>query len=254
MGRPRKSDEEKRVQMNIRLLPADRDKLAQLAEAAKRPLAAYAEAVLVGHLRRMESTSLETRRLTDLIETKIAELEKQAKGRWHVTLKAWAAVSQMLTHVLEADRPERVSDDEFVTEAFNLQRDAEQARRAIVEKLADLGVAVNEDPKPRKLLGTENYRGLFGRVRQGSSREWEVASIRAIPDEEVRGIASSLFEDLLAADEAVNDADDRFTEALKPYIEAEQEGRLLGRAAFVATNALVAMTPRIIKWPYASKS
>jgi len=255
MGRPRKNPEEKRVQLNIRLFPADRDKLAALAEAADKPLATYAERLIVGHLERWERTSKETRKLTSVIEEAIPALESKAKGKWPKNLRAWAAVAQMLAHIIDSDRPERGLDDEVVTEAFNVQMEANRSRKAIVAELANLGVAVNEDPKPRGLLGVEKFGGLFGQAtRRGNSREWERASIDAIPDEQLKAQAGDAFAKLLVADQAVTLADDKFREALQPYIEAEQEGRQIGRDAFPDPLAqLLRNAPRIVKWPYASK-
>lgn len=256
MGRPPKPINEKRVQLNIRLNPADRDRLSQLAASAGKPVATYAESVLVAHLDRIESTTPETRSLIALAEQKIGEMETQTKGRWHKNLKAWAAVAQMLSHILENDRPERPNDDEVVNEAFSQQVDAVRQRQAIVEKLADLGFAVNADPNPKKMLGVESYGGLFGASpRRGSSRTWERASIDAIEDNELRAKAKVLFAELEEADGLVAQAEERFRVSLQPYIEAEQEGRQIGRAAFPSQlNALLSAAPRIVKWPFASKT
>lgn len=256
MGRPPKSASEKRQQVNIRLLPADKDMLQQIATDTSRPLSSVAEGIIADHLARLRITSPETRELTALVEQKIGELEVSAKGKWWKNLTPWAAVSEMLAHVVDGRRPEHYTDDEAVTEARSDKLDAERTRGQIVRKLADLGVAVNRDPRPIGLLGALRF-GMFGtKSNRSSSREWELASIKAIPDQLLAHRALDTFEKLMEADSAVEAANAKLQSAIEPFLEAEQDGRRLGRRSVVQSSAVaqfLGIDPENPSWPYASR-
>lgn len=230
MARPRMDDVEKRQQVNVRLLPAHREKLSRMAEAAGRPLATEAEAIIATHLARIEATTPQTRKLTSFIETKIAELQDRMKGRWHKSVPAWASVSEMLAHVLDNERPDRADEDEAVQQARKQIREVEKIRIVFVEALAGLGVAVNQDPRLGNPLGARRFTPN-PIPRQGSSREWEKASVEAMPDRSTRVRAAAIFDDLIRADAEVDAARDTYAEAMGPYWEAEDSGRRAGRAA-----------------------
>jgi len=234
MGRPPKSAEEKRVQVNIRLLATDKEKLQALADESERPLATAAENILAKHLARRK----ETNELLDHIATQIDELEAKAHGKWHKNLMAWAAVAEMLTRVLNDERPERIADDEAVIEIRKKLEDAEIHRDVLVSMLSDRGISVKRDPRPEPLLGMRARRGIFGNALAGkpppSPRTWEKAAIDAMPaeveaEQATKIEAQWLFNELLGVDNTIATLEVDEAEAMKPYIEAEQAGRQLAQ-------------------------
>ncbi|HMU20666.1 MAG TPA: hypothetical protein PKC48_00170 [Sphingorhabdus sp.] len=224
-GRPPKSADERRIQVNVRLLVADRERLQTLATDSGRPLASEAESILAKHLSRRK----ETNALLDRIATAIADLEEKAQGKWHKNLKAWAAVSEMLARVIEDDKPEKVKDDEIVQEVRGRINKHERLRLTAVALLANLGVSIRVDPKPAPLLGYNHQRGMFGRGRPEpqSSRLWEQAAINAMPNGEAKEECQDLFNSVLKLDEIISQLEAEEVEAMRPLIEAEQEGRRL---------------------------
>jgi hypothetical protein len=244
MGRPPKSAEEKRVQVNIRLLAADKMKLEALASESEKPLATEAESILAKHLSRRK----EVNHLLDKIADQIATLEELAKGQFHKNLKAWAAVSEMLSRVIEDDNPEKLKDDEIVQDVRAQIMKYEDLRRTGVALLAGHGISVRVDPRPSPLLGYNVRRGLFGSKRQDhqSSRLWEQAAINAMPDDEQKEECQDLFNTVVRLDEEIAKLEAEEADAMRPLIEAEQEGRRL----VTPPNALLGLfTPPNIK-PY----
>ncbi|MFD1767973.1 hypothetical protein ACFSAG_14090 [Sphingorhabdus buctiana] len=196
-----------------------------MATDSGRPLASEAESILAKHLSRRK----ETNALLDRIADRIAELEEQAHGKWHKNLKAWAAVSEMLARVIEDDKPEKVKDDEVVQEVRDRLNEHERLRLTAVALLANLGVSIRVDPKPAPLLGYKHRRGIFGRSQPEpqSSRLWEQAAINAMPDGKAKEECQDLFSSVLKLDAAINQLEAEEAEAMRPLIEAEQEGRRL---------------------------
>lgn len=250
-GRPPKRADEKRIQVNVRLLTADRDKLQAMADESEKPLATAAENILAKHLARR----METNDLLDRIATQIEELEGKAKGQWQKNLMAWAAVAEMLTRVLNDDRPERIGDDEAVIEIRARLEPAERRRSAIIQLLSERGISVKRDPRPEPLLGMRPRRGIFGNALAGrpppSPRTWEKAAINALPaeteaDEKAKADAQWLFEELLKADEAVAALETEEAEAMRPYIEAEQAGRLLARPQSALAQYAASFNSRLV--------
>ena len=239
MGRPPKSPDEKRVQVNIRLLAADRAKLQTLADESERPLASEAENILAKHLSRRP----ETNELLDRIANEVSRLEAamgpkwdkekkaDAQANWTKNLTAWAAVSEMLAHVADDDRPQRISDDEDVIEIRKRLDEHQRIRNVTIHLLAERGISVKVDPRPTPLLGQSMRRGLFGskKTNPPSPREWERAAIAAMPEGGEKEAATILFEYLLKQDDAVAGIELEEAEAMRPYFEAEQTGRQMVR-------------------------
>lgn len=57
-GRPPKAPQDKRIQVNIRLLVKDRDRLQDLANQSGKPLASEGETILANYLSRRDQTNL----------------------------------------------------------------------------------------------------------------------------------------------------------------------------------------------------
>ena len=225
-GRPPKGADERRIQVNVRLLVADRDRLQSLAAESARPLASEAESILAKHLARSD----ETNALLDRIALNIRDLELRAQGKWHKNLKAWAAVSEMLGQVADIDRPESLLDDEIIAAVKQQLRSAEEFRLMIISKLSDHGISVKLDPRPEPLLGRHRLRGIFGNSENARSpRLWERAAIEAMPEDSIKSEAVELFEMLCDCDERIAKFERDLDDAIRPYIEAEQAGRRLAK-------------------------
>lgn len=239
MGRPPKSPDEKRVQVNIRLLTADRARLQSLADESEKPLASEAEIILAKHLSRRP----ETNELLDRIANEISRLEaalgpkwdKEKKAdvqvNWTKNLTAWAAVSEMLAHVADDVRPQRIYEDEGVIEIRKRLEMHQRIRYVVIQFLAEQGVSVKDDPRPAPLLGGSSRRGLFGsnQPKRPSPREWEKAAIAAMPEGGDKELSSGLFDELLKSDDVIAAIESEETDAIRPYIEAEQAGRRMVR-------------------------
>ena len=250
MGRPPKSLVAKRVQVNIRLLTADRARLQSLAEESEKPLASQAEIILAKHLSRRP----ETNELLDRIANEISRLEaalglkwdKEKKEddqvNWTKNLTAWAAVSEMLAHVADDVRPQRINEDEGVIEIRKRLEMQQRIRYVVIQFLAEQGVSVKDDPRPAPLLGGSSRRGLFGsnHPKRPSPREWEKAAIAAMPEGGEKNKSFLLFDELLKSDDIIAAIELEEAEAMRPYIEAEQAGRRMVRPL----NALLAYAMR----------
>ncbi len=223
-GRPPKSGDEKRIQVNVRLRVKDRDKLQELATISGKPAAAEAEKILAKSL----SRSKETNELLDKIADEIEALELKGRGKWHKNLLPWAAVSEMLAKVLDDYRPERISDDEIVQEIRERLVIAERMRFVAISFLDKRGISVKTDPRPEPMLGLRR-RGLFGALqpKPQSPRTWERAAIEAIPDQELKQECLFFFSEVEKQDNIIEAIEAEETAAIMPYLEAEQAGRRL---------------------------
>lgn len=235
-GRPPKAPQDKRIQVNIRLLVKDRDRLQDLANQSGKPLASEGETILANYLSRRDQTNL----LLDRIGLEIERLESLAHGKWHKNLMAWAAVSEMLARVLDEYRPERIADDEVVQEIRGRLEVAEKTRFAAVELLAQRGISVKLDPRPEPVLGTRR-RGIFGAFlpKPQSPRQWERAAIDAMPDGIQKQECDFLFSEVLKQDALIEQIEREEDAAILPYIQAEQAGRRL----VTPPNALLKYLP-----------
>lgn len=249
-GRPPKRAEEKRIQVNVRLLTADRERLQRLADESGKPLASEAEIIMAKHLsRRPETTALldrianEVSRLEAALGPKWDKEEKaDVQVNWTKNLTAWAAVSEMLAHVAENDRPQRIHEDENVIEIRKRLETQERIRYVTIQLLAERGVSVKVDPRPAPLLGQSLRRGLFGSAtaKRPSPREWEKAAIAAMPEGCEKEASTYLFDELLKLDDVIARIELEQAEAMRPYIEAEQAGRQM----VTPLNALLAAALR----------
>lgn len=254
MARRQLADDEKRKQVAVRLSPQARERIARLAVANGTSVGAEVEQLALDQLAYLEETDEQTRALIAKIADKIAEMQKLAKGRWYKNLTAWAAVSQALSGILDSERPEKPSDDEFVAAVQSRRMEAISARSLIVLRLSELGFAVQLDPRPTPLLGSPRRLGMFGQTTAGgTSRTWEQSAIDAIPDEDHRKTVQQVFDQLRSADAKIEDLDKEWAEAMAPFWKAEQEGRKLGlgfdpnampSGLFNLSSMALAMAPR----------
>lgn len=227
MGRPPKAADEKRVQVNVRVLPAHKSLLEQMASEAGKPIAAVTENIIASYLERTPQTNALLDRITD----QIADLQAKAQGKWHKNLRAWAAVSEMLSFITEDMRPERLQDDEIAQPIMQDIIEKRKMRGVAIRLLAQRGITVSENPTPNALLGTYGRGGIFGRPKRDRlpSRTWERAAIDAMPESQEKQDCVYLFDSIVELDAAIASRESDYGEAIQPYIVAEQEGRQLAR-------------------------
>jgi hypothetical protein len=220
------ADEDKRKQVAVRLGPKERERFQALADERASSVGAEVERLALERLAYLDRVDPETQRLFDTILERIERLQTLAsKRKWHKSLTAWSAVSEMLAHVIDDARPGDPNDDEFVGPANERHVSAIIRRQDLVHKLGDLGFAVREDPKQPTLMGA--FRGLLdpSAYDQTSSRTWEKAAIDALPGGEMKDKVQALFDELLAADEEVDAAKDEWAKAMTFFWGDEQKGR-----------------------------
>jgi hypothetical protein len=198
-------------------------------------------------LERQRSLHPQTDALLKLIVEEIEQLEVAAKGKWHNNLTAWAAVSEMLAHVLDLRRPPKDNpfSDEVVIAAEDKSIAAREARRAIVDELDSTGLSVKEDPRPKISLGQRRSGTLGSGGPELLSREWEKAALHALPEPE-RAKATPLFEALRSADAEVDHAFAEWVQAMRPYWEAEEQGRRIARTHLTKNAKTLAELARAI--------
>lgn len=229
MARQPLEKEQKRQQVAVRLSPDDREEIGKIAEARGTSVGAEVERLALERLRYLSRADAETQDLFDKALDRIEHLQRQAKGRWHKTLTAWSAVSEMLAHVLDDARPEDPNEDEVVAAAAAQQMAARAKRQEIVRKLGEIGFAVQEDPNQATLYGALRQGGLLGSAlrERVQSRSWERAAMDALPDHSMKSRVEPLFEELLQSDREVDEAAQNWSAAMTIYWQAEQEGRRL---------------------------
>lgn len=237
MVRPQLSDEQKRKQIAVRLSPRDRERITKQAEANGNSLGAEVEQLALDQLAYVEAVPEETRELLGRIASKLDFIERETKGRWFKNLAAWAAASEMLSNILDDERPERPINDDVVREALDAIREADLQRITLVAELSTMGFAVKSDPNPQGLLGARRH-GLFGSMGSGSSRRWERAALDAMPPGNLRDRVAVKFDQLCKTDQEFDDARARWAEAMQPYWEAEELGRQIARQLLPVKSAV----------------
>ncbi len=225
-GRPREREEAKRAAVTIRTTPTVKDQLVAAAEASGRSLTQEIELRLEASLARDAiAGSPETERLLSAYAAEIAQVEGVLKKRWHKDLKTWGAVSELLkAGPINRMQPDRTYDDEIVGEAWQRLEAVCDQKRPIVQLFAAAGIACDvKAPSLRQPV----QRGLFGRGLVPTPNRWmESAAIENLDaSEDEKAMLRTALQELIRLDAAEEEADKVYGEAIKPYIEAEQEGR-----------------------------
>jgi len=234
MARRTIDPEGKRKQIGVRFGPQDRAVLDALATA---------EGVSVGKLIEKRTLALLTadQKTFDLLAAicaRIGEAEDVArtahpakdrpdKLSWHQDLYAWAAVAEMLARgPIEDRRPESVLTDEGYRHAESVKMEIAAKKREVLDDLSRHGISASLTPS-REMA---KKGGLFGSILQRYDRRGpERAMIDAIPDDDSRGAAIALHDELKRLDEAEADEDTETSETVKIFRDMESEGRRLFR-------------------------
>lgn len=242
MGRPPLPQDQKRQQVNIRLSPADRARLEEIADRRGTALAATAGAALAQMidwdraageggmtLKRLDAFTRigrmddETIELLDDICAEIKLIQEMTRKRWHKNRRTWAAVAQMLARgpILWRRVDDPMNDDELRQASLDGWAISELKSKK-VEAIARLGVVVsaraNTSGAVNALLG-------LGAYDTTSNREGEQAIIDALPDTHGREVAQQLFAELLDLDVKEEENNRAFADLHRPFVEEELAGR-----------------------------
>jgi hypothetical protein len=214
MARPRKSDDEKRQVVSIRLNPDQRARLEAAAAENGHSLAAEIEARL-GATDGLRHSGVS---LTRDVKEIIREIETATGRAWDQDVKTWGAVLEAFRvgAPLWRYRPADEEHDAAHAAIADKLGTITGKQAAVVDALADLGVSVQgPDQPPLTRFSLERRRSL------------EQAAIKAIPEQGVRERALSLHEQLYELDAEEETIRREWWLAIEPFRQAERSGARL---------------------------
>jgi hypothetical protein len=228
MGRPKKDEDEKKIQLNIRVKPTTKLEIANHAQDAGCTVSMKAEQLIEDMLNLSDDADPQTIELLADIVGEIKTVESLTGHRWHEDLKTWAAVSEIFKgDPMRKKMPTSSHDDPAVKSAWAAYTDAIRETKSLIAMMEKLGVSISEEPifKYNDLM--PGPRGIFGRKRKEpiDLRAIERSRIAEIEDQQQRQRAELIFGMILEADEQSKKAYSDWQEATAPYLTEEAEGR-----------------------------
>jgi hypothetical protein len=216
MGRPSKNPETLRRVVTLRLDPPVLRKLEMASKKAGTRFSKDLEARLIATCD-LDQKGVE---LVHAISGQISQIQKMTDVKWHRQLKAWGAVAEMLCigpiHEFNPDPPE---GDEDVTAALEMLEVIQSSRAALIDQLADMGIAARQDPDKHSGEGA-GIAKLADRTR-GTTRLF----CEKIDDPSDQAHALNLLGEILQLDEQARQADTSFKDALRLHLNAIKAGR-----------------------------
>lgn len=236
-GRPREHDEVKRSALTIRTTPSIKDAIALAAERSGRSITQEIELRLQESLQlEQNSGSPETHRLLLSYANEIAAIEKARKKSWHRDLGTWGAVSEALRGgPINLAQPDRPADDEIVEAAWHTLNEIMERKRELAGFLLQHNIPCNPHapklayryrpmfPDPAEASGAKIARLLVEGDQNRSLEETFIDNL-PLPDAEKEKLRAVVAQ-MRKLDDAEVDADRQYGEALRPYFDAEREGR-----------------------------
>ena len=229
-GRPPLPDTERRQQIGVRTSPSLKANLENAAARNGRSVAQEAELRLVQSFEHENQMGGEqTGHFLRVLAAEIELIERATKKRWHKDLKTFGSVAEMLKEgPLRRFRPDNPYDDDVVRTAWD---ELDAIRRRKSEICADLvaqGIPSFVEPYKPKVR-----KGLFGSSANiqmpPRSMEFRALEQAELPDDQ-RDLLRQLIEQLVTLDVEFEAADKKYGDAIRPYIDAENEGRELYRS------------------------
>lgn len=226
-GRPALPDDQKRQQIGVRTSPALKLALEAAAAENGRSVAQEAEWRLQQSFDDQRRAGGEhTDQLLRAMAGEIEQIEAETRKRWNKDLVTWAAVDRLFQNgPIKRLRPDLTSDDEVVMEAWKRIYAAEQEKKEICALLSlhQIYVMPGLPEKPK----SARRGGIFGAsAAPQPNRDKERKAVDAlVEDAAERAEAMNLIDRLEALDESHRKADADWSEALRPYHEAEAKGR-----------------------------
>lgn len=237
-GRPAHHEgETKKAAIAVRTAPSVRDALKSAADENGRSITQEVEKrLIVSFEADGGQRSSETERLLAQFAAEIASIEKMTGKRWHKDRKTAGAVLEMFRHLpTRLVRTDDPSDDELVSKAWDALYRARMETEQLRDHLRDFGITPHTPSlASRGLFGSRQagagLSDLLADSRAGRWREREQLDRMDLPPEAKRH-ALALIELLEGADEREKLASEAHSEAIGPYLEAEEEGRTLYRSS-----------------------
>lgn len=224
MGRPKKDDAEKRLQLNIRVKPTTKGDIEAYANREGCTVSAKAEQLIEDMLRLSDGADSETiDLLTDIVQ-EIQTVQSETNGVWHKDLKTWAAVTEIFKgSPIKKKKPDIMESDPAVKAAWIPYLEIAKEKQSLIMMMQKLGIAINADPVGR--YGGLAVGGIFGSRPPLKHREIEAQKISEIEDEGQRAKAEAIFSMIVDADERGQAAHDAWSKAVDPYYQQQAEGR-----------------------------
>ena len=227
MGRPKKDEAEKKMQLNIRVKPTTKVEIETHAKREGCTVSAKAEQLIEAMLDLSDDADQETIELLSDIVQEIQNVQSLTGGKWHSDLKTWAAVTEIFKgSPIKQRKPKDEDNDPAVRTAWDAFIEIVREKQDLIVAMQRLGVSINRDAKPRH--NTLSGRGLFGRTIP-NFREMERSKISEIKDDSERNKAEVLFGMITEMDEQEDEALKVWIEASAPYRELEITGAALYR-------------------------
>lgn len=236
-GRPALPDEQKRQQIGVRTSPALKAALEQAAAENGRSVAQEAEWRLQRTFEEEERAGGDhTASLLRIVGAEIEKIETVTGKRWSKDLKTWAAVARMFAYgPVREVRPDKTSDDDIVMSAWNRMYAAQQEKKAITAEMSAAGFAVSPDLPEKTRLSRRRGMfgvgggGLLGQYASGGpaldvKREAIRKYISEVADAGLVDELLAMLDRVVELDEVERLAEKDWTDASKPYHDAEAEG------------------------------
>lgn len=222
-GRPLEGNEPKNAPIAVRTTATLKARLTEAAEREGRSLTQEIEMRLERSFEgERPDEDVETARLLNMIGNEIALIERQTRKRWHRDLKTWAAVQEACANgPVRRLRPDRPNDDEAVNEAWAKCYEVILEKGILIDQLQQEGLYVEKLPKARKSI----FGGSFATDDNRDVLKKQILAMDApqAATEEMLAIVDRLVE----LDKLERERTAVHAEALKPFLEAESEGRSL---------------------------
>ncbi|MBY6219021.1 DUF4062 domain-containing protein [Qipengyuania aquimaris] len=218
---PAKKDSEKRKLIGARFDPEDRATVGKFAKEAGISPGAEVE-------KRVKATLAfdeEGLALIAEIGAEIREIQEGLGGSkpWHKNLKKWSAVTDMLRTGPIMDRnPDSPADDEAVKAAYSTVTDLQDERQAIIDEVAQHGLAWKSEPRSQT---GKRGGGILGAFAILDTREGERALLNKLDDGPEKDALIQAHSKVVELDLKVSEAKGAWISLLSNYWDAEAEGR-----------------------------
>ena len=223
MARPKKPENEKKQQLNIRVHPTTRIEVAAHANRDGVPVSVKAEQLIEAMLNLSDDADPETiELLTDIVD-EIKTVESLTGGKWHEDLKTYAAVSEMMKRgPIIQRKPDSSSENPEIMDAYKKWTNITAEKQRLIEIMGNFGVKVSSDAKAKRrksgILG-----GMFG-VGAINYREIESKEISQIDDDSERNKAQVMFDMVCEVDAREAQAEEEWIKLLRPYWQQQWDG------------------------------
>lgn len=233
-GRPAHHEGEvKKAAIAVRTAPSVRDALKRAAEQSGRSVTQEVEARLAASLAHdAGKRSPETEQLLTRFAVEIAGIEDMTGRKWHRHRETTGAVLEMFAtkpqHWIRTDDP---NDDEAVQAAWGKLIGIRGQQADAIDALKALGVTSAQmrlqSPLTAATMSNTPSGNVFQDLLAATSGRWrerhQLESLD-LPDN-IRHALLTMLDHLEHLDGLEREAEQAYTDAMRPYVDAEQTGR-----------------------------